>query len=187
MTGHKNTSSTINLLKVYGPAFSGFMAALFFDQFTKYLAVFCLKDKPARPVIDGVFEFRYLENRGAAFGIMQNKQYIFVAGAVLICIVLLILYRRIPPAKKYIPLRICAVLLAAGAAGNMIDRIRFDYVIDFLYFRLIDFPIFNVADCYVVISCIVFALLILFYYRDEDDFSFLRKKNGQEGKKKQDG
>lgn len=187
MTEHKKTPLTKNLFRVYGAAFIGFAAALFFDQFTKYLAVSCLKDKPARPVIDEVFEFRYLENRGAAFGMMQNKQYIFVAGALLICIVLLILYRRIPRAKKYIPLRVCAVLLAAGAAGNMIDRIRLDYVIDFLYFRLIDFPIFNVADCYVVVSCIAFVLLILFYYKDEDDFSFLTKKKEkeeQEGKNK---
>ena len=137
-------------------------AGVLFDQWTKLLVLTHLKGHDSYIVIKNVFELEYLENRGAAFGIMQNKQYIFVAGAVLICIVLLILYRRIPPAKKYIPLRICAVLLAAGAAGNMIDRIRFDYVIDFLYFRLIDFPIFNVADCYVVISCIVFALLILF-------------------------
>ena len=60
----------------------------------------------------------------------------------------------------------------------MIDRIRLNYVVDFFYFSLIDFPIFNVADCYVVIACIAFALLILFYYRDENDFNFLSRKKG---------
>ena len=83
-----------------------------------------------------------------------------------------------PENRRYLPLRSCAVLLCAGAVGNMIDRVRLGYVIDFFYFRLIDFPIFNVADCYVVAACIVFALLVLFYYREEDDFSFLSRKKG---------
>ena len=110
---------------------------------------------------------------------MQDMQYLLAAGALLICGVIIFLYLRMPRWRRYVPLRICAVLLCAGAIGNMIDRIRLHYVIDFLYFRLIDFPIFNVADCYVVVSCIVFALLILFYYREEDDFSFLAgKKKG---------
>lgn len=71
-------------------------------------------------------------------------------------------------------MKICGVLLCAGAAGNMIDRLRLNYVIDFFYFNLIDFPIFNVADCYVVCACIAFVLLILFYYKEEDDFYFLK-------------
>ena len=60
----------------------------------------------------------------------------------------------------------------------MIDRVRLNYVIDFFYFRLIDFPIFNVADCYVVIACLLFVVLILFYYKEEDDFGFLGGKKG---------
>lgn len=160
----------------YLSALIGFTAAVFLDQFTKYLAVINLKDKPAFVLIDGVFELRYLENRGAAFGIMQDMQYVFVIGAVIICAAVVVLYVRIPAAPRYIPLRICAVFLCAGAVGNVIDRIRLNYVVDFFYFRLIDFPIFNVADCYVVIVCITFVLLILFYYRNEEDFSFLSRK-----------
>ena len=159
-------------------ALIGFAAALFFDQFTKYLAVTRLNNQESFVLIEGMFEFRYLENRGAAFGMLQDMQYILAAGALIVCGLIVFLYLRIPERRRYIPLRICAVLLCAGAIGNMIDRIRLHYVIDFLYFRLIDFPIFNVADCYVVVSCIAFVLLILFYYRKEDDFSFL------EGKKK---
>lgn len=78
--------------------------------------------------------------------------------------------------KKYMPLRICSILLIAGAVGNLIDRVRLNYVIDFFYFKLIDFPIFNVADCYVVVACIIFAFLILFYYKEDSDFDFLRKQ-----------
>lgn len=165
-------------IKQYIIALLGIAVTVFIDQITKYLAVLYLKGKPAKVIIDGVFELQYLENRGAAFGMMQNMQYVFVAGAVVICIIILYLYIRMPYTFRYLPLRICAVLLCAGAIGNMIDRIRLNYVIDFFYFSLIDFPIFNVADCYVVIACIAFALLILFYYRDENDFNFLSRKKG---------
>lgn len=154
----------------------GFAAALFLDQFTKYLAVSRLKDQAAFVLIDGVFELRYLENRGAAFGMLENMHFVFVIGALIVCAAVCFLYVRMPSEKKYMPLRVCGVLLCAGAVGNLIDRIRLGYVIDFFYFRLIDFPIFNVADCYVVVSCIVFAVLILFYYKDSD-FHFLSAGN----------
>lgn len=157
-------------------ALIGFAATLFFDQFTKYMAVIKLKDQTPFVLIDGVFELRYLENRGAAFGMMQDMRFLLAAGAVIVCGLIVYLYLRMPEKRRYLPLRICAVLLCAGAAGNMIDRIRLGYVIDFFYFRLIDFPIFNVADCYVVAACIVFAFLVLFYYREEEDFSFLSRE-----------
>ena len=155
-----------------------FILLVISDQLSKHLAVLNLKGGDGIVLIDGVFELRYLENRGAAFGMMQNMQYFFVAGAVIICMVIAFLYTRIPHTARYIPLRFCAVLLCAGALGNMIDRIRLNYVVDFFYFRLIDFPIFNVADCYVVIACLLFVILILFYYKEENDFSFLGRKRG---------
>lgn len=154
-------------------AFLGVFAAVIIDQLTKYLAVRFLKTGEPVELISGVLELHYLENRGAAFGIMQNMQYIFVAGAILILIILYWIYHRMPYTKRYMPLRICAVLLSSGAVGNAIDRLHQNFVVDFIYFKLIDFPIFNVADCYVVISCIVFALLIIFYYKDDNDFKFL--------------
>jgi len=108
---------------------------------------------------------------------MQNRQIVFVVGGIIILAVILYLYQKMPFTPHYRPLRICAVLLASGAVGNMIDRVKLDYVVDFFYFRLIDFPIFNVADCYVVIACILFVVLILFYYKDDKDFEFLNFKN----------
>lgn len=154
----------------------GFLLTLALDQWTKHLASAFLRPQSFYSLIDGVFELRYLENRGAAFGIMQNRQIIFVAGGAVILAVIVYLYHKMPFTAHYKPLRICAVLLASGAVGNMIDRVKQDYVIDFFYFRLIDFPIFNVADCYVVIACILFVILILFYYKAEDDFQFLNFK-----------
>ena len=174
-----NISRTI---KSYLFALLGFAIAVAFDQISKLAAVIFLKGKPPFILIDGVFQFLYLENRGAAFGMMQDRQIIFIIGAVLITMIVILLYGRIPQERKYLPLRICAVLLVSGAVGNLIDRIRLNYVIDFLYFNLIDFPIFNVADCYVVTACFMFVLLILFYYKEEDDFHSLnfRRKDGKE-------
>ncbi len=169
-----NRTDKISRGKSYLAAFLGFAAAVLVDQITKYLAEIFLKNAEPVVIIDGVFQLRYLENRGAAFGVMQNMQYVFVAGALVIVIAFAVLYGRIPCRKRYIPMKICGVLLCAGAAGNMIDRLRLNYVIDFFYFNLIDFPIFNVADCYVVCACIAFVLLILFYYKEEDDFYFLK-------------
>ena len=76
---------------------------------------------------------------------------------------------------RYLPLRLCAVGIIAGAWGNCIDRIRLNYVVDFLYFKLIDFPIFNVADIYVTVSTFTMALLICFYYKEEDFEGFFHR------------
>ena len=75
----------------------------------------------------------------------------------------------------FLPLRIIAVFILAGAWGNMIDRLRLSYVVDFFYFSLINFPIFNVADIYVSVGTAVLAVLILFVYRDEDLNRLLNK------------
>ena len=144
------------------------------DQFTKYLVVGHLKDRPAYVLIRNIFQLEYLENRGAAFGILQNQRVFFYISVLLITAAVIWFYSKVPMERKYLPLRICAVLIVGGAFGNCIDRIRLNYVVDFFYFKLIDFPIFNVADIYVTVSVVCFTVLILFYYK-EDDFSFLKK------------
>lgn len=153
-------------------------AAVLLDQITKHLAVVHLKQQSEIVLIPGVFELRYLENRGAAFGLFQNRQIFFVCAAVVIFFLIGFFYGKIPGGRRNLPMRICAVLICAGAVGNLIDRIRYQYVVDFFYFSLIDFPIFNVADCYAVIACILFAYLILFFYKEEELewFSFFRSK-----------
>ena len=147
------------------------------DQWTKYLAVLFLKDQDPFVIIDGVFELHYLENRGAAFGIMQGQQVFFLVIALVVLLAVVYLFCKMSKDAKFVPLRLIAIAVLAGAWGNMIDRVKLDYVVDFFYFRLIDFPIFNVADCYVVIACILFIVLILFYYKDDNDFEFLNFKN----------
>ncbi len=145
------------------------------DQYTKYLAVVHLKDKPAYVLINGVLELNYLENKGAAFGMLQNQKAFFIFVAVVILSVICYVIYKIPDNKKYRILHILLSLIAAGAIGNMIDRIRLNYVVDFIYFVLINFPIFNVADMYVTISTAVLVILLLFVYK-ESDLNFISFK-----------
>ena len=149
------------------------LAGIFLDQITKYLAVVHLKEKEAYVLWDQVFQLEYLENRGAAFGMLQ---IFFFFSVILISAVVVWFYFRVPMEKKFLPLRLCAVFIMAGAYGNFIDRLRLGYVIDFFYFKLIDFPVFNVADIYVTISTIVFCLLLFFYYKEEDLERIIRSR-----------
>lgn len=137
------------------------------DQYTKMLAVAHIKEEPF-VLLDGIFELRYLENRGAAFGMLQNQQTLFmIVGAVTLFFVTY-LYIRLPHTKRLLPLRACMVLIVAGAIGNMIDRVRLGYVVDFFYFKLINFPIFNVADIFATVSAFGLILLVLFYYKEDE-------------------
>lgn len=142
------------------------------DQFTKYIAVLKLKNQPAFSIIDGVLEFNYLENRGAAFGMLQNQKIFFVFVAVIFLGVIVYVLSRTPNAPKYTRLHILLVMIAGGAIGNMIDRLRLDYVVDFIYIVLINFPIFNVADMYVTFATAILVIQVLFVYK-ENDFNFL--------------
>lgn len=149
-------------------AFVGVIVGVLIDQATKYLAVEHLKDQEAFVIIRNVFQLEYLENRGAAFGMLQNQRAFFMLSVVVITIVVIIFYLRVPMERKYLPLRICATLLLAGAFGNCIDRLMLGYVVDFFYFKLIDFPVFNVADIYVTVAVAVMIMLLFFYYKEED-------------------
>ena len=150
---------------------------IFLDQWTKKLAVTYLMGNEGIPIIEGVFRLKYLENRGAAFGMLQNRQMLFAIMTILVLAGCMYLFYRLPDSKQYLPLEYTTILLVSGAIGNFIDRISQNYVVDFLYFELIDFPIFNVADCYVVIATFIYAILLLFYYKEEDlDFIMPKKK-----------
>lgn len=140
-----------------------------FDQLTKYWAVTGLKDKPAFVLWEGVFELRYLENRGASFGILQNQKWPLVIFTLLVLVFLIYFFvKRIPDERRFSFFYVITVLFFAGAVGNLIDRLARSYVVDFFYFCLIDFPIFNVADIYAVTASVLLVLLGLFYYKDED-------------------
>lgn len=158
--------------------FIGLIAALLLDQWTKYLAVLHLKEQPPLVLWDGVFEFLYSENRGAAFGMLQGRQTFFFMVAAVVVVAVVYAMLRMPVTKRYLPLELCLLLVLSGALGNMIDRVTNGYVVDFLYFKLINFPIFNIADCYVTVSAFIMVILFLFYYKEEDLEIFSLKKGG---------
>lgn len=150
------------------------------DQWTKHLAVLRLKGQSPIVLWNGVFELHYLENRGAAFGILQGQKAVFLVCTLLILILIVFFYNRLPAGKRFFMMRLVAVFLAAGAVGNLIDRMRYSYVVDFLYFKLIDFPVFNVADCYVTVGAVLLAVLILFVYKEEElGFLSLKRQGGK--------
>lgn len=151
---------------------------LAFDQYTKYLAIVHLKDKPAYVLIDGVLELQYLENRGSAFGILQNQKFFILFVGIVFLVLLFFLLLKLPEKKKFCILHIALSAIIAGGIGNMIDRFRLDYVVDFISFILINYPIFNVADIYVVVATIGLFILFLFVY-SEKDLEFLNFKQNR--------
>jgi signal peptidase II len=161
-----------------------------FDQFTKYLAVARLKEQEPFVLIPGVFELHYLENTSAAFGIdlisilqrlfhfsyftehpdafLNFKMIFFIVVTIIVAVLLYLLYLRVPQNRRFRYLNWIIIAFISGAIGNCIDRIIQQYVVDFFYFKLINFPIFNVADIYVTVSAIALILLFLFYYKEDD-------------------
>lgn len=146
----------------------GIALLVLFDQMTKLWAIAALKGAGSIPLISGVLELLYIENRGAAFGILQNQRWFFLVITVVVLAALCWFMPRIPKERRFLGLHICAYGIGAGAVGNMIDRIFRGYVVDFIYVKLIDFPVFNVADIYVTCAAVGLIFLVLFYYKDED-------------------
>ncbi len=151
---------------------------LVLDQFTKHLAVLNLKGQPAYVLIEGVLELQYLENRGSAFGMLQNQKFfILFVGAVFMAVILFFMF-KLPETRKYNKVHVLLSIIVAGGIGNMIDRVRFDFVVDFISFVLINYPIFNVADIYIVVATIILFALFVFVFK-EQDLEFLSFKQNR--------
>ena len=153
---------------------------LFLDRITKLWAQNSLKGNEQIDLIQGVLELRYLENRGAAFGILQNQMTFFIVTTSIVVILLLYVLFRMPAHGKYRLLHIAASIMLAGALGNFWDRVVYDYVVDFIYISLIDFPICNIADIYVSVTCFVGIIWVLLGQADDLDFSFLKTAKKKE-------
>lgn len=170
-----------------------FVFLIFLDQITKYLAVINLKGQDSIVVIKNILDLTYLENRGAAFGILQDKIILFailtivVLGAIIYFKIKIdkLVYKPIISnkiRKKYLFLNAVLILLLTGAIGNFIDRLRMNYVVDFLRFKFIDFPVFNVADMLVVVSSVLLMLILIFVFKSSE-FEYLN--NSKESNDKQ--
>ena len=147
------------------------------DQVTKVMAQNALKGNANAVVIKNVFELEYLENTGAAFSSFLGKQGFLIGLTSLVLIGCIIEFLRIPETKRFLGLRLSFLLLISGAIGNLIDRVKQGYVIDFFYFVPVNFPRFNVADIYVTVSVVMLIIMVLCVYKDsETEFLFKFKK-----------
>lgn len=151
------------------------------DQITKYYAIKLLRDRDGIDIIPDILELSYLENRGAAFGMLQNQKLFFIFITIIVLSVILYIILKTPCHAKYTKLHIALIFVSSGALGNMIDRMRLNYVVDFIYISLIHFPVFNVADIYVTVSSAVLVFFLCFCYKENDlNFLSLRTKHIRE-------
>ena len=134
------------------------------DQLTKYLVVKLLKDAGTKTILKGLLDFSYVENRGAAFSMMQNARWIFLAITVIALVAIFWYYLKKRPVKPLLNLSL--ILLAGGAIGNFIDRLFFGYVVDFIKFSFFNFTC-NVADIYLTFGVILLLIYIFFFDKDE--------------------
>ena len=135
------------------------------DQIIKYWALNYLKEIESIPVINNIFNLTYVENRGAAFGMLQNNQNIFIVVA-LIASCAGLYYLRTDKVNKIGKIGI--LLVISGAMGNLIDRIKLGFVVDYLDFHIIWSYVFNLADCFVVVGTIFLCLYIITSEQKED-------------------
>ena len=131
------------------------------DQWLKLLAKEFLKPGETTPLIQDVLHLTYLENRGAAFGMMQNKKWLLVwaTAAVLLILILAVMAGKI---KGTFPLfSVCTII--GGGIGNLIDRVYRGYVIDYIHVKIVNFAIFNFADICVTVGTAMLIFYLLFH------------------------
>lgn len=140
-------------------------AVVVIDQVTKRLAVSGLSGIETYPLVDGVLHLTYVENTGAAFGMMKDSRWVFMvvsAAAIILLPIVIAVYR-----KRYPFACVCMAMILGGGIGNMIDRVMLGYVVDFIDFRLIHFAVFNGADSFVTVGEIMLVVyMILEFIRE---------------------
>lgn len=154
-------------IKLLGGVGLGFCLGLFIilaDQITKYLALTKLVNKKPIVLIENLLELHFVKNYGAAFGIMQNQRVFFIVITTIVLLVMSI-YMIQKRNKLTNIVKVAIGFLLGGALGNLIDRVKLGYVIDFIKVdlgKLYDFPVFNVADIFIVIGTGLLILIIIY-------------------------
>lgn len=140
------------------------------DQATKYYAIAHFKGQEMVEVIPNWLYFTYLENRGAAFGFLNTKPWVFtiLASVFVIAMTIILLQNRNNINSFY---KLSLAIIIAGALGNLIDRLTHGFVVDFIFSPLnglYNFPVFNLADMYLTVTAIVIAIYVIFFDGDTD-------------------
>lgn len=135
------------------------------DQVAKYFTVLYIPTAGAQPFIPGILQITFVRNTGAAFSSFEGQQWLFA----LIFLVLtgLIFWEYFKKPMGFTKLeRFCIAAIYGGGLGNMIDRVRLGYVVDMLETTFMDFPVFNVADCFITCGCVVLMVSLLLVHKD---------------------
>lgn len=152
---------------------------VFVDLITKAIVENTLKFQDF-VIIKNVIVLHYLENKGAAFSMLSGKGFIFLIITPIIMAIIIYFIIKLPDERKFFTLHFDLSVLLAGAIGNFIDRIFLGYVRDFIYFKIINFPVFNFADICVTLSVIYLFVLILFRYKDDDIMKAVKDKKSKD-------
>lgn len=131
-----------------------------FDQITKYFASLKLADGSIAKFIPGVVQFKYAENTGMAFSMLSGARWVFIALTVVVCVG--VFYYLFSNRCKSLWLYWSLGVILSGGIGNLIDRIRFGYVVDFIEPTFVNFAIFNIADCAVTCGAVVLVGYLLY-------------------------
>ena len=139
------------------------------DQFTKYLTVANIPQWGAVPVIPGLFDLTYVQNTGAAWSSFEGQIWLF---ALIFAVFAGFIIWEVPKNRMGFRNceRWCIVAVFAGGLGNMIDRLRLGFVVDMINLEFMNFPVFNVADCFICCGCITLIVLLMFnkeFWKDE--------------------
>lgn len=162
----------MNSKKVYVIHVIVFAFLVFFDQITKYFSRLAFANGGSKDIIPDILSLCFHKNTGAAWSIMSGKTVFLTIFTVILIIFLIYIYLKTPFRPRLTTFKLMLICLLAGAVGNLIDRLAFGYVTDFIYFELIDFPVFNIADCYITITAVLFLIMTFCYFKD-DDFDFV--------------
>jgi signal peptidase II len=131
------------------------------DQITKLLVLANIPLHGYQPAMKGLFHLTNVQNFGAAFSSFQGMRWMFVALFVVLTGVLVWEYFKKPmPFSKFE--RFCIVAVYGGGLGNVIDRVRLGYVVDMIALDFMNFPVFNVADCFITCGCIALMISLVF-------------------------
>ena len=148
---------------LYYSLFAAFIVAA--DQFTKYLTVANIALYEKFPFIPGLLQLTYVQNTGAAFSSFEGQQWLFALIFVFFTGMILFEYYKKPMGFTVFE-RWCIAAIYGGGLGNMIDRVRMGYVVDMIETTFMDFPVFNVADCFITCGCIAMMISLIFFNKE---------------------
>ncbi|MBQ3119178.1 MAG: signal peptidase II [Clostridia bacterium] len=143
------------------PFFTGILIIGILDQAAKFFAAGLLQSVDTYPLWNEVFHLTYVENKGAGWGMFSDHTWLLTV-ATIIVIVAAVSYVVVKRPKDQLFLTAFTFMIG-GAVGNLVDRVRQGFVIDFLDFTLIDFPVFNIADCFITIGAAIFVIYVIFF------------------------